>query len=203
MTNQNQTRAAYIERARDTAMSSANDWLNDCMTEKARRLVDDDGAEVKYALYPPIFDGACIEARACINRREKGRPLEFYGVARHAWETLTGVQRRALGKFLEHGGCIECWTEHGGDRFCYNYDATDVRTAWECYNAADVFRYNTDGLQGLPGGDTTLGAVMDFEHAVHDAIRDAGLVLETYGRSVIAEAEERAAEYAAAEWDAA
>ena len=200
--NQNQTRDAYIERARATAMSLAGDWFNDCMTEKGRQLVDDDGAEVQYALCPPIFDGACIEARAWINRREKGRQLEFYGVARHAWGTLTGVQRRALGKLIEHGGRIECWTEHDGDRFCYDYDATDVHASWERYNAADVFSYNTDDLRGMPGGDTTRDAVIDFEHAVHDAIRDAGLALGTYGRSVIAEAEERAADYAAAEWDA-
>ena len=208
MTNTNTNNAnanardAYIERARETAMDLAGDWFNDCMTEKARRLVDDDGAEVQYTLCPPVFDGACIEARAWINRREKGWPLEFYGVARHAWETLTGVQRRALGKLLEHGGKLECWTEHDGDTFYYNAHTTDVHCAWECYNAADVFRYNTDDVRGLPGGDTTRDAVMDFEHAVHDAIRDAGLALETYGLSVIAEAEARAAEYAAEEWDA-
>ena len=203
-TNPNNTNArdAYIERARDTAMALSGDWFNDCMTERARKLVDDDGAEVQYTLCPPVFDGACIEARAWINRAGKGRPLEFYGIARHAWETLTGAQRRALGKLMEHGGKLECWTEHDGDRFCYDHSTTDVHLAWECYNAADVFRYNTDDLRDLPGGDTTLDAVIDFEHAVHDVIRDAGLALATYGLSVIAEAEERAAEYAAAEWDA-
>ena len=199
--NQNQTRDAYIERARETAMHLADDWFEEDMTEEARELTGDVNARPHYSLSYSQGDGACISAMAAVSRAGKGRPLNCYGLARKAWETLTGVQRRALGKFLEHGGRIECWTEHGGGLYSHCF-STESHCAWERYNSAGLFSYDTDDFSNAAGGEATLQALIDLEAAVHEAIRQAGRELAAWGYAVLERVQDEAAEAAAEDWDA-
>lgn len=197
MTNQNQTRDAYIERARANEWEHGLEWIADQLDERAAELTGDTRANVLASLSYCQGDGVAIETTATIRRLDQGQPLEFTGLARRVWNELTGAERRALGRFITvGGGHVTLTSAHGNSRYYHKY-TLDFDADWV------RLRLVKGEVCYSPHAPDYAEAVMDraltiFERLVHELCDE----LESTGYADIEAAIDDAGERAAEEWDA-
>lgn len=195
--NQNQARAAYLERARANEWEHGLEWIGDQLNEIAAELTGDANAEALFSLCYCQGDGVALETTATIRRLDHGQPLEFTGLARRVWAELTGAERRALGRFVTFGGeSVTLTSVHGGSRY-YHKNTLDFDVDFTWFGP-----FNGEVHYNLPAPDYA-EAVMDRALSIFERIvRELCDQLESTGYAEIEAALDYAEERAAEEWDA-